>query len=616
MAHSHHHGVPVSTEGQQGVRKGATFIVGGLTSGHGVFHWIAQSFIVVLPEVRDALLAGSTLAATSIQSTREIASGVVALPGGVLTDILRRYWGWVMAVCMALFGVGWLLMAAAGWQVTGSAWLVSQQTPAAMEQSSSLNPMGYALLIVGMAVVAIAASVWHLPAMAALSSHFSHRRASVLSFHGVGGNVGDALGPVLTGVLLVVLTWQAIITIYAAVPLFLAFLVFWAFRDIGQRAQMAAGEQPTNTMRMQLAETRLLVRNPRVWGITGVAGLRGMAYVGFITVLPFYLADELGLKVDITEGNYESFVVRGGLIGLLVLVGIFASPVMGYLSDRLGRKLVLIPGMAFLGVITLLMAPLGDSLAMMTILLAALGLFLYSDQPILTAAAMDIVREGTAATTLGMLSTARFIFSAASPLIAGALYSIDPNNLFYYTAALYGGAIILLFIVRLPQPAPVEDDHPGHDHGGHGQHGAHADGHGHDHGATTTGANTAMTTAPTRSTGANTAMTTAPTRSTGKANMVTTTAPTRSTGKANMVTTTASTPNPATGSTPNPATGMNPTGTSRPKAVYVGESLCRGNHNGCPCIAYRSITTRGKYPLPCYTYVNTLDQRRFSSHGY
>jgi MFS family permease len=484
MAHSHHHGVPVSTEGQQGVRKGATFIVGGLTSGHGVFHWIAQSFIVVLPEVRDALLAGSTLAATSIQSTREIASGVVALPGGVLTDILRRYWGWVMAVCMAIFGVGWLLMAAAGWQVTGSAWLVSQQTPAAMEQSSSLNPMGYALLIVGMAVVAIAASVWHLPAMAALSSHFSHRRASVLSFHGVGGNVGDALGPVLTGVLLVVLTWQAIITIYAAVPLFLAFLVFWAFRDIGQRAQMAAGEQPTNTMRMQLAETRLLVRNPRVWGITGVAGLRGMAYVGFITVLPFYLADELGLKVDITEGNYESFVVRGGLIGLLVLVGIFASPVMGYLSDRLGRKLVLIPGMAFLGVITLLMAPLGDSLAMMTILLAALGLFLYSDQPILTAAAMDIVREGTAATTLGMLSTARFIFSAASPLIAGALYSIDPNNLFYYTAALYGGAIILLFIVRLPQPAPVEDDHPGHDHGGHGQHGAHADGgHGHDHGA-------------------------------------------------------------------------------------------------------------------------------------
>ena len=485
MAHQHHHhAVPVSTEGQEGFRKRATFIVGGLTSGHGVFHWIAQSFIVVLPEVRDALLGGSNIAATSIQTTREIASGVVALPGGVLTDVLRRYWGWVMAVCMALFGVGWLLMAAAGWQVPGSAWLVSQQSAEALQTSSSLNPVGYALLLIGMAVVAVAASVWHLPAMAALSSHFSHRRASVLSFHGVGGNVGDALGPALTGVLLVVLTWQAIITIYAAVPLFLAFAVFWAFRDIGQRAAAAVAGRATNTMRQQLAETRLLVRNPRVWGLTVVAGLRGMAYLGFVTVLPLYMADVLGLKVDIDGGNYESFVIRGGLIGLLVLVGIFASPVMGYLSDRFGRKLVLIPGMAVLGVVTLLMAPLvngpGDVL-MMAVLLGALGLFLYSDQPILTAAAMDVVREGTAATTLGLLSTTRFIFAAASPLIAGWLYTINPNNLFYYTAALYGGAIVLLLLIRLPQPMfEPEDDH-GHDgHGGNG-HGDGPGGHGHDH---------------------------------------------------------------------------------------------------------------------------------------
>ncbi len=475
MAHSHHHSIPVSTEGQQGVRKGAAFIIGGLTSGHGVFHWIAQSFIVVLPEVRDVLLGGSNIAATSIQTTREIASGIVALPGGILTDVLRRYWGWVMAVCMAMFGLGWLLMAAAGWQVAGSAWLVSQQSPEAMERSTSLNGLGYALLIAGMAVVAIAASVWHLPAIAALSSHFSHRRASALSFHGVGGNVGDAFGPLLTGLLLVVLTWQAIITIYAAVPIFLAFAVFWAFRDIGQRAATAAAGQAASTMRNQVAETGLLVRNPRVWGITVVAGLRGMAYVGFITVLPLYLADELGLKVDIAKGNYESFVVRGGLIGLLVLVGIFASPIMGYLSDRFGRKLVLIPGMAVLAVVTLLMAPLGDGLLGMTILLAALGLFLYSDQPILTAAAMDIVREGTAATTLGLLSTARFIFSAASPIIAGWLYGINPDNLFYYTAALYGGAILILAILRLPRGAPVEDDH--HGHGGHGEHGEHGHGH-------------------------------------------------------------------------------------------------------------------------------------------
>ena len=506
MAHAHHHHTaPPVTEGRTGFRRGAAFIIGGLTSGHGVFHWVAQSFIVVLPEVRDLLLGGSTFAASNIQSTREIASGVVSLPGGVLTDTLRRYWGWVMAVCMALFGVGWLLMAAAGWQLPGSAWLVSADSSVSGAGGTPFNPLGYTLLLVGMAIVAVAASVWHLPAMAALSSHFSHRRGAVLSFHGVGGNVGDVLGPFLTGFLLLTLTWQAVITIYAAVPIFLAFLVFWAFRDIGQRAQAAADSNPTNTMRMQLDETKILLRNPRMWGITTVAGLRGMAYIGFITILPLYLNDELGLS---REGGVGSGIAdflgldafgddlaiffRGGLVALVVAVGIIASPIMGYLSDRLGRKIVLVPGMIFLAVVTLLMALYGNNLAIMAVLLAALGLFLYSDQPILTAAAMDIVREGTAATTLGLLSTSRFILSAISPGIAAWLYEISPDNLFYYTAGLYVAAAILLLLVRLPRPLPpAADHHDSHGHGDHGHddharhdgHGDHHSGHGDHHGS-------------------------------------------------------------------------------------------------------------------------------------
>ena len=465
MAHQHHHHVPPPvSEGRTGFRRGAAFIIGGLTSGHGVFHWIAQSFIVVLPEVRDLLLGGSVIAVASIQTTREIMSGVVSLPGGVLTDTLRRYWGWVMAVCMALFGVGWLLMAAAGWQAPGSAWLTNQENVAAAGESASLNPAGYALLIIGMAIVAVAASVWHLPAMAALSSHFSHRRGSVFSFHGTGGSVGDVLGPVLTGLLLVTLTWQAIITIYAAAPIFLAFLVFWAFRDIGERAQAATDEQPPNTMRMQVEETKILVRNPRMWGITIVAGLRGMAYIGFITVLPLYLVDVLGLTSGGESGNFTNLFIRGSLIGLLVLVGIPASPLTGYLSDRLGRKVMLIPAMIALAAITLLMAPFGDRLAVMFGLLAAMGLFLYSDQPILMAAAMDIVREGTAATTLGLMSTSRFIFSAASPLIAGWLYEFNPDNLFYYTAALYAAAVVILIFIRLPRPGFSDEGHHEHRH--------------------------------------------------------------------------------------------------------------------------------------------------------
>ena len=188
MAETHPHVEEAQQQG--GIRRTAPFILGGITSGHGVFHWFTQSFLVMLPEVRDAFLL-TELQVGGITSVREIVSGVVALPGGVVTDLLRRHWGLVLALCMGAFGLGWLLM--------------------------GLAPV-YVVLLVGMGVVAVAASLWHLPGIAALSHHFSHRRGSALSFHGVGGQIGDAAAPLVTGILLGVLTWQHILEIYAAVP--------------------------------------------------------------------------------------------------------------------------------------------------------------------------------------------------------------------------------------------------------------------------------------------------------------------------------------------------------------------------------------------------------------
>ncbi|MCH2520270.1 MAG: MFS transporter, partial [Dehalococcoidia bacterium] len=174
-----------------GMRDSAPFILTGLSVGHGIFHWFSQSFFVMLPEVV-ATFGLSGLQVGAISSTREVISGIIALPGGVVTDMVRRHWGLVLAGCMGLFGVGWLIM--------------------------GISPI-YPILLVGMAAVAAAAAMWHLPAAAALSQRFSDRRGSALSIHGVGGNIGDVLGPALTGVLLLTLSWRGVLSIYAVVPL-------------------------------------------------------------------------------------------------------------------------------------------------------------------------------------------------------------------------------------------------------------------------------------------------------------------------------------------------------------------------------------------------------------
>jgi len=414
--HDHAH------EEAKGIRTTAQFILTGLSGGHAVFHWFSQSFFVMLPEVV-ATFGLSGLQVGAVATTREMVSGIIALPGGVVTDMLRRHWGSVLTACMALFGLGWLIMGIAPF---------------------------YPILLIGMAIVAAAASMWHLPATAALSHRFSHHRASALSLHGVGGNIGDVLGPALTGVLLLTLSWQGILSIYAAVPLFLALVVFWAFRNIGH---FENDDSRPARFREQMANTRESFKeHPRLWGIMTVAGLRGMANVAFLPFLALYL----GLDEELGLGNAS----LGLHIALLVGVGVFATPVTGYISDRLGRKLVLIPGLIALSALTALLIPFGEGIGLI-IILAFLGTFLFSDQPILTAAALDVVGEKVAASTLGVFSFSRFALAGASPLIAGQLFDAQGiEAVFLYISGIY----LLATIVLLAVPLAPSQRAAGHHH--------------------------------------------------------------------------------------------------------------------------------------------------------
>ena len=406
------------------MRDTAPFILTGLSAGHGIFHWFSQSFYVMLPEVV-ATFGLNGLQVGAISATREVVSGVIALPGGVVTDMVRRHWGLVLAGCMGLFGVGWLIM--------------------------GISPV-YPVLLVGMAAVAAAAAMWHLPAAAALSQRFTDRRGSALSIHGVGGNIGDVLGPLLTGFLLLTLSWRGVLSIYAVVPMLLVLIIYWAFRDIGRTGSIDAAPP---RFREQMSNTRESFKDhPRLWGIMVVAGLRGMANVAFLPFLALYLGldDELGL------GN----AALGLHIALLVGLGVVAAPVVGYISDRAGRKLVLIPGMLALCALTALLVPFGEG-AGLIVILALLGVFFFSDQPILTAAALDVVGDKVAASTLGVFSFSRFVLAAASPLIAGELFDeVGIESTFFFVAGIY----LLATVVLIAVPLSTQPDQSDVDGGG------------------------------------------------------------------------------------------------------------------------------------------------------
>lgn len=88
----------------------------------------------------------------------------------------------------------------------------------------------------------------------------------------------------------------------------------------------------------------------------------------------------------------------------------------------------------------------------MIVLIAFLSFFLYGDQPILTATAMDIVGRRVLNTMLGVFALTRMAPSAAAPLIAGYLYhEFGIDAMFYYVAGLF--ALATVFMVYLPLTA-------------------------------------------------------------------------------------------------------------------------------------------------------------------
>ena len=390
---------------------GARYMLSGMAAGHATFHWIIQSFAVALPEIQMAFGLNS-VGAAGIMSARDLAAGLIALPGGVVVDIMRRHWGLLLAGCLAVAALGSFVM--------------------------GVSPI-YALLLIGIGVVAISHSVWHLPASASLSHRFAERRGMALSFHGVGGSVGDVVGPLATGLLLALLSWRGLLSIYAIAPFLFAFMLVFSFRNIGRVEADSEAASGGLTIARRVELTKQLLRNPVLWGLTVVRGLRGMCLISLVTVLPLYLGNDLDMNP----------AWRGFHISLLIVIGLLAKPIAGSLSDRWGRKQVLVPGLVWSCLVALAMVPFNDGIAL-TVAVALMGMFLYPDQPILTAAVLDVVGREVASTGLGVVSCIAFMMSAGSALVAGAIYqTMGFTETMYYIAALFGLAALVFAVLPL-----------------------------------------------------------------------------------------------------------------------------------------------------------------------
>ncbi len=406
---------PMQAPPEGGLRQGRGFILGSLAFGHGVSHLYDMGFPVFMPAI-SACMGLSYLQVATILGIRQAGFGVVNLGGGVLVDMLKKQWGFILTGCMVWSALAFLLIA------------LSRNFP---------------VLVIGIVLLSLPGALWHLPATAALSQRFPDRRGFAVSIHGFGSNVGNVLGPLLAGFLLTVMVWNTVLFIYVVPALVLAAFVWWSLKDLGRDAGADAGAADSKNqidgLGAQFREGARLLKKPIVLGLVVSATLRGIGLNATFHWAPFYLEEQLGM------GHFSAGVHYALLTGM----GIASAPVLGALSDKYGRKIVLVPGMILASIFSFLVVGSGDSI-FLALILAGLGLFSFALHQIMQAAVLDEVGRGTEATAIGLIFGINGVVGGASPFLATLI--IDHmggfGSVFYYSGILT--TLAALTIIVLP----------------------------------------------------------------------------------------------------------------------------------------------------------------------
>ena len=389
----------------------------GLTAGHGVIHWYAQSFFIILPEIARGM-GLSPVQVGAVTGVRQITGGSVNLPAGILADALRRYTSFILAIAIAWIALAYVFV---GFAAT------------------------YALVLVGMALVGIGSSLWHPPAMGTLGRLWSDRRGFALSVHGVGASIGDTVAPMAVGALLMVINWRDLLKVGFVPGLVVATAIAWGLRGI-----YAQGKVEKRASGTYLDGMRGLLRNFPLLTLILASGVRAMGQTTFSTFLPIYLRQDL-----------EFSTARVGLyLGLLTFMGAGSQPLLGLLSDRIGRKPVMVPSLVILSVLVLLLvwAQPGWQL---TLILLAMGIFFYSLGSIVMAMNMDIAGRNVESTAAGLLFGSNLLFGAAAPVIAGVIIGASNTKAaFVYVAAVQAVSAVAFLILPQRRAAALKETAP------------------------------------------------------------------------------------------------------------------------------------------------------------
>ena len=396
-------------QGSPEIKEGRSQLAVTVILGHAIKHIYNSGLsTILLPEIKLGLgLTGTQLG--TLAFTRQLTGWITTVAAGYLGDRFANKAALMLGISMTLMGLSYFF---AGFATN------------------------YWVMLAAMLFVGIGPSMYHPPAIGALSRRFPDKRGFAISLHGTGGSVGEVVGPLLTAGALTFLMWQDVLKVSLFPAILAGFLIWSMMRTV--RGEVASTDSTSDYFKSIAS----LLRKSRLAILVAVTALRSMGQAAIMIFLPVYRREDLA---------YAAFPVAIYL-SMAQVVGMFAQPAMGYFSDRLGRKIVLIPSMTVMGLLFFVLT-YADPGWQLIVTIIALGTFLYSLHTIFIAAAMDVAGDEVQSTVVSLIYGASFI-GTLSPVIAGRIAdNYGTENTFLYGGAMILLATLILALTRLPKTA-------------------------------------------------------------------------------------------------------------------------------------------------------------------
>jgi MFS family permease len=283
---------------------------------------------------------------------------------------------------------------------------------------------GLAMLLVALMLGGLGASTQHpLASSMVTDAHAAGGGVKeALSQYNFAGDIGKTLIPGLTGLLLVVVSWQASVTMIGLLGLTAAGLLWWL---IPARGDFAPGKAKS----AKDGGGKGSARGLRALLLTGT--LDSAVRMGFLTFLPFLLKSKGAGTAGI-----------GFALSLLFVGGAFGKLFCGYLGARIGmmKTVWLTESLTALCIVLAVWLPLAGVMAMLPLL----GLALNGTSSVLYGVVPELAAEGRHEQAFALFYTGTIGAGALSPVLFGSLG--DATSV---PVALVALAAILLFTLPL-----------------------------------------------------------------------------------------------------------------------------------------------------------------------